>query len=267
MSASLLLAALVGVGVGVVVGALGAGGGILTVPVLVYLLGQSPHEATTGSLLIVMVTALVALPSRQRRQQVCWRTGLVFAAVASLGAWGGSWLNGQVGEQMLMAGLAALLSVVSAVMARSGLRQRARDRAVVGSQPGAQHTEPRAPAGRARLVGAGLLTGALTGFFGVGGGFAVVPVLTLVLAIDIRRAAGTSLLVMVVTTAVSLLERATAGIVIDLPVVAAFAVGSAAGGLIGGPVSQRARASTLTLLFALILAGTAVRSLVALLLA
>lgn len=267
MSASLLLAALVGLGVGVVVGALGAGGGILTVPVLVYLLGQPPHEATTGSLLIVMVTALVALPSRQRRQQVCWRTGLVFAALASLGAWGGSWLNGQVGEQVLMVGLAVLLSAVSVVMARSGLRQRAREKTAEGGQPGTQQSGPAPRTGRAQLVGAGVLTGALTGFFGVGGGFAVVPVLTLVLGVDIRRAAGTSLLVMVVTTAVSLLQRATAGIVIDLPVVVAFAVGSAVGGLVGGPLSQRARSSTLTLLFALVLAATAGRTLIALVLA
>lgn len=264
---AVVLAAGVGVVVGVVVGALGAGGGILTVPVLVYLLGQDPHEATTGSLLIVLVTALVALPARQRHRQVRWRTGLTFAALACLGAWGGSWLNAQVSETVLMAGLAVLLAVVSLVMARSGLRQRRRERDQALGQGQAELAERDARPGRVQVVVWATLTGMLTGFFGVGGGFAVVPVLTLVLGLNIRRAAGTSLLVMAVTTAVSLLQRATTGIVLDLPVVVTFAVGSAAGGLIGGPASQRARPSTLTLLFALVLAATAGRTLIALVLA
>jgi len=80
---ALLLALGIGTGVGLIVGALGAGGGILSVPVLVYVLGQSPHQAASGSLVIVLVTALAALPSRARHGQVRWRDGALFGLEVS----------------------------------------------------------------------------------------------------------------------------------------------------------------------------------------
>ena len=81
----LFLALIVGFGVGIVVGALGAGGGILSVPVLVYLLGQEPHAASAGSLVIVGLTAVVSLMPRAREGHVRWRDGLVFGVVSSVG--------------------------------------------------------------------------------------------------------------------------------------------------------------------------------------
>lgn len=89
-----------------------------------------------------------------------------------------------------------------------------------------------------------------------------VPVLTMVLGLDIRRASGTSLLIMVVTSMVSLLQRATTSMSCDLGIVAIFASCSAAGGVLGGPLSQRACLSTLTLLFAVLLAAIALKTLV-----
>ena len=121
---STVLALVIGVGVGVVVGALGAGGGILSVPVLVYLLGQSPHEAASGSLVIVLVTALVSLPSRARHHQVRWRDGALFGLLSSAGAWAGSWLNSLVDGQVLMLLFSVLLLVVAALMARRALAER-----------------------------------------------------------------------------------------------------------------------------------------------
>lgn len=295
----LLLAGVVGIGVGIVVGTLGAGGGILAVPVLVYLLDFAPHEAAAGSLVIVLVTALASLPSRQRRGQIDWRTGLSFAAVASLGAWGGSWLNARAPEHLLMAALAALLCCVSFAMLRSGLRQRReedRERlvrrdeqaldgqlestsetpdgnsdgsglaasAVADSSKAPNKSSLAAKVHPAKTILSALGTGSLTGFFGVGGGFAVVPVLTMILRLDIRRASGTSLLIMVITSIVSLAQRATGPISLDVRTVAIFALCSAAGGVIGGPLSQRARPSTLTLLFAALLAAIAIRTSVSL---
>lgn len=105
-------------------------------------------------------------------------------------------------------------------------------------------------------------TGLLAGFFGVGGGFVVVPVLLLVLRCGTREAAGTSLLVMVVAALVSLAQRASDGLELDWATVLFFTLGSASGGVLGGPLSQRLRPSTLTALFALLLTAVAVFSLV-----
>ena len=331
---ALLLALGIGTGVGLIVGALGAGGGILSVPVLVYVLGQSPHQAASGSLVIVLVTALAALPSRARHGQVRWRDGALFGLLSAAGAWGGSWLSAQVDGEALMVMFCALLVVVAALMARRALRERrdeglqrgalggpdaiggtgtdaaggsgtadgpgavggpdtdAADRPGTVDGPGGRTTPvPDAPAsgspgqgrgagpdqgaGPSTPVGAGqgarrvltvvltaTLTGLLTGFFGVGGGFAVVPVLLLVLHCDVREAAGTSLLVMIIAALVSLAQRASGGLEVAWGTVALFTLGSTAGGIVGGPLSQRLRASTLNALFAALLLAVAVGSLI-----
>lgn len=325
---ALLLALGIGTGVGLIVGALGAGGGILSVPVLVYVLGQSPHQAASGSLVIVLVTALAALPSRARHGQVRWRDGALFGLLSAAGAWGGSWLSSQVDGEALMVMFCALLVVVAALMARRALRERrdeslqkgtlggpdtlggsgtgtaggpdavgepdtdAADRPGTVDGPGGRTTPvPDAPAsgspgqgrgagpdqgaGPSTPGGAGqgarrvlmvvltaTLTGLLTGFFGVGGGFAVVPVLLLVLHCDVREAAGTSLLVMIIAALVSLAQRASGGLEVAWGTVALFTLGSTAGGLAGGPLSQRLRASTLNALFAALLLAVAVGSLI-----
>lgn len=337
---ALLLALGIGTGVGLIVGALGAGGGILSVPVLVYVLGQSPHQAASGSLVIVLATALAALPSRARHGQVRWRDGALFGLLSAAGAWGGSWLSAQVDGEALMVMFCALLVVVAALMARRALRERhdeglqrkalggpdatdgpdavdelgtmggpgtgtvggldmdAADRPGTVDGPGGRTTPvPDAPAsgspgqGRGASQGRGAgpdqgagpstpggagqgarrvlmvvlaatLTGLLTGFFGVGGGFAVVPVLLLVLHCDVREAAGTSLLVMIIAALVSLSQRASGGLEVAWGTVALFTLGSTAGGLVGGPLSQRLRASTLNALFAVLLLAVAVGSLI-----
>src|SRR5699024_1211760 len=105
------------------------------------------------------------------------------------------------------------------------------------------------------------LTGLLTGFFGVGGGFIVVPMLVIALGLAMRHASGTSLLVMIIVTTVSLLARIGTEVQVDWAVTLIFAAGSAVGGLLGGPLSARARPSTLTFVFAVLLAVVAVATL------
>ncbi|QPL04709.1 MULTISPECIES: sulfite exporter TauE/SafE family protein [Actinomyces] len=252
---TIVTALLIGACVGVVVGALGAGGGILSVPILVYLLGQSPHAAASESLVIVMVTALVSLPSRARRQQVRWREGIVVGLLSTVGAVGGSWLNALVEGQALMIAFSVLLVVVAAVMA---WRTR---RTYHPAPDGAGGTTTAAGAPRRSwwlVAVAATVTGLLTGFFGVGGGFAVVPMLTLVLGLDIRRASGTSLVVMVIAALAALAQRMTGMVEIDWALTLAFTAASAAGGAAGGPLSQRARASTLSYLFVALLLAVAV---------
>ena len=112
------------------------------------------------------------------------------------------------------------------------------------------------------VIAAASLTGFLTGFFGVGGGFIVVPMLVIALGLAMRRASGTSLLVMVIATAASLLARIGTEVQIDWVTTLVFAAGSAAGGMLGGPLSARARPSTLTLAFSALLGGVAAVTLV-----
>ncbi|MGN7210339.1 sulfite exporter TauE/SafE family protein [Brachybacterium paraconglomeratum] len=112
------------------------------------------------------------------------------------------------------------------------------------------------------VIAAASLTGFLTGFFGVGGGFIVVPMLVIALGLAMRRASGTSLLVMIIATATSLLARLGTDVQVDWATTLVFAAGSAVGGVLGGPLSAKARPSTLTLLFAALLAGVAAVTLV-----
>ncbi|MGO2022645.1 MAG: sulfite exporter TauE/SafE family protein, partial [Brachybacterium tyrofermentans] len=117
----------------------------------------------------------------------------------------------------------------------------------------AASASPRLPL----VIAAATLTGFLTGFFGVGGGFIVVPMLVIALGLAMRRASGTSLLVMVIATATSLLARLGTDVHVDWTITLIFAAGSAVGGILGGPLSTKARPSTLTLLFSVLLGGVA----------
>lgn len=279
----IVLTLAVGIGVGIVVGALGAGGGILAVPVLVYLLGQDPHDATAMSLIVVGITSLASLRHHARSGNVAWHDGLVFAAVAALGAVVGSRVQGYVEGIVLMVMLAVLLLGVSVAMLVKGLRTRRAERAAdtaatpendradrkvrtqredaVLDSPGPEHVRERAPGSPTSwpsLIAAASATGLLTGFFGVGGGFIVVPMLVLALGLAMRRASGTSLLVMLMTTAIALAARIGTDVHIDWLVTLLFAGASAVGGLLGGPLSSRLRPSTLTLVFAALLAAVAV---------
>lgn len=297
-----LLAIAVGIGVGIVVGALGAGGGILAVPVLVFLLGMDPHDATASSLVIVLITALASLPHHARKRNVQWRAGLVFAGVSVVGAVLGSRLSALVPADVLLTLFGVMLAAVAVVMLRRGAgarRDEALEAAAHGTteaadpppvevhddpvldQPGPDMVEtadglhhhhgeaelPLAPSAApsprlGRVIAAASLTGLLTGFFGVGGGFIVVPMLVIALGLAMRSASGTSLLVMIIATITSLLARVGTEVHVDWTTTLIFAAGSALGGVIGGPLSTKARPSTLTLLFAALLAGVAVVTLV-----
>lgn len=282
----LLLAAAIGLTIGLIVGALGAGGGMLFIPVLVYLLHFSPHEAAAASLIIVGLTALVSLIPHALSGNVQWRRGLLFAVFSAAGSIGGSRLNAITPGRYLMLLFALLAAVVAIAMARKGIssRRQYRDRiqkimqedageipldtestgreaASSGVESGAtsKTKQPRPLFNRLfKWVLAALITGFLTGFFGVGGGFAVVPALVILLHLNMRQAAATSLLIMVISCASSLLARTGMTLSIDLVVVTVFALTSMVGGALGPILTRRAKEYRLTLGFACLLAGVAI---------
>ena len=284
----ILTALAVGALIGLVVGALGAGGGILSVPALIYLLGVAPHEATSASLVIVLFTALAALGGRIGKNTICYQIALVFAALATVGTWLGSLANRAVSADLLMYAFALLLICVGLVMLRRAypglFRGAARagssgvfsdDGAAAADDAGGTGSTPAlravsamgevtsigaAPLWRVALVAT--ITGALTGFFGVGGGFAIVPALTLVLHLPIKRAASTSLLIMAITAVVALVARAQTSLNVDLGVIGAFTVASMLGAVAGAPLTRKVSSQKLTASFAALLLAVAVATLV-----
>ena len=282
---NLILSIFVGLGVGIVVGALGAGGGILSVPVLVYLLGQEPHAASMGSLVIVGLTALVSIIPRQREGHIRWRDGLIFGLLSSIGTVCGSRISVYVPSDILMMLFSILLVVVGVLMLNKAVRARRLEREALAyeeqriqnkqiernGRESAQKNEHLAHGVSRRskqknanakqslllLMLCSSLTGLLTGFFGVGGGFAVVPMLVLALGFSVREASSTSLIVMIIASAVGLISRVDAHIHVDWIVVLSFAAASMLGGLIGAPASRHVRESTLTMLFGILLLAVA----------
>lgn len=237
----MLIALVAGVVVGLLIGGLGGGGAVLTVPVLVYAVGKDPHEATTASLVIVGVSSLGGLVPHHRRGAVQWGQGLTFGVLGVGGAYLGTRAAAGVDGNLLLAMFAGLLVVVAALMIR---------KALVGS---ADVEGMRDVGGIVKLVVTATGVGLLTGFFGVGGGFAIVPALTLVLGYGMPFAVGTSLLVVTINSASSFLFHSSGGSVIDWSIVTPFLAMAVAGALVGGRLMTKIPKRTLQLGFASLL--------------
>lgn len=261
----------VGLLIGLSLGALGGGGSILTVPALVYLLAQDPRQATTSSLLIVGITSLIALVPHARRGNVRFGQGLVFGALGTAGSVAGSALATQVRPAVLLSAFAALMVLVAALMLHRSLG-RGGDADTTDTRPSEPLLTLRPLACAcprvAKVVATATVVGLLTGFFGVGGGFALVPALVLALSFPMPVAVGTSLLVIAVNSATALAARATTGGSLDWGVIAAFTAAAVVGSLAGGRVAARVAPRHLTRAFAVLLvavaAYTAVRNVPAL---
>ena len=243
----LVVAGVAGVLIGLSLGALGGGGSILAVPVLVYLLGQSPAQATTGSLVVVGVTSLIGAVTAYRAGKVMLGRGVAFGLVAIGGAVVGAQASAHVPEPVLLAAFAALMLVVGTLMAVRQVRGR-RAGAAADQTPSLLVDDPiitfsptfacQCPRAVKVLVTA-TAVGLLTGFLGVGGGFLVVPALLLALALPMEYAVGTSLVVITITSAVALAVRAGSGIQPDWGLVLLLTFASALGGLFGARLALR----------------------------
>lgn len=274
---TLLLAVVAGALIGLSLGALGGGGSILAVPVLVYLLDQSVSQATTGSLVVVGVTSLTGAVTAHRAGNVKLARGFTFGLVAIGGAAAGAKASSLVDEPVLLASFAALMLLVGGLMALRQVRHARGDRTdgahaarpalddpIISLREGFLCDCPRT----VKVLLAATAVGLLTGFLGVGGGFLVVPALTLALALPMEYAAGTSLVVISLTSASALLVRAGVGATPDWGLVAVLTAASAVGGIVGARLADRTDTSKLSIVFtALVLvvaAYTAVRAMFAL---
>ncbi|ROR91859.1 sulfite exporter TauE/SafE family protein [Nocardioides aurantiacus] len=268
MSLELLaVAAVAGLLIGLSLGALGGGGSVLAVPVLVYALGQGPGQATTGSLVVVGLTSLIGAVTAHRAGNLMLGRGVTFGVVAIAGAALGAKASALVPGPVLMAAFAVLLLVVAGVMAtrqvrarRSGGRGEAPaaraqlDDPIITFSPHFACACPRA----LKVLVTATVVGLLTGFLGVGGGFLVVPALVLALGLPMNLAAGTSLVVITMTSAAALVVRAGHGAQPDWALVAALSVFAVVGGWFGARLACRVRTDRLQTAFTALLLVVAV---------
>src|SRR5258707_1548788 len=167
--------------VGFSLGLVGGGGSILAVPLMVYVVGvPEPHMAIGTSAIAVAANAAINLSNHARGKTVIWSCALVFAAAGIIGAFGGSILGKMVDGQKLLALFALVMIVIALLM----LKTRSR----IGL-PDVKASMSNMPA----IAGLGLATGTVSGFFGIGGGFLIVPALMLATGMPIMNAVSSSL--------------------------------------------------------------------------
>ena len=242
------LAVVLGLAIGIIVGAIGGGGAILALPVLVYVLDQPVGPASTASLVVVSVAAAIGASSLARHGRVCWRLALTFAPPAAAGSLLGTLASRSVGATAL------ILAFVPVMLLAAVLTWRR------AGEGGADGPCPHPPLSRILIAGVGV--GALTGFFGVGGGFMIVPVLSLWLQTPFRRAVATSLVIITITGLAALASHLIAGSRPDLAITVTLSIATGAGALLGTLVAERLPQTLLRRGFAVIVGAVAVALLV-----
>ena len=240
------LGALSGGLVGFVLGLVGGGGSILAVPLMVYLVGvRDPHLAIGTSALAVAVNAASGLASHWRAGNVKWRCASVFAASGIAGAALGSTLGKALDGQKLLFLFAIVMVVVGAVM----LRRR-------GAEGNPEVHLGRENAGKLVAYGGG--AGLFSGFFGIGGGFLIVPGLIAATGMPMLNAVGSSLLAVTAFGVTTAANYALSGL-IDWPLAAVFILGGLGGSFVGSLSAGRLaeQRGLLTTVFAVLIFAVA----------
>lgn len=233
--------------IGVSLGLLGSGGSILTVPILVYLLGQPDKVAIAGSLAIVGAISLVGAIPFALRRQIDWRSVILFGLPGMLGSWAGAHLAHYVSGtfQMLLFGFTLLVAAIFM------MRQ---------PQLGADAAAASHPWWKLGVEG--LAVGIVTGLVGVGGGFLIVPALVFLGRLPIHLAVGTSLLIIALKSFIGFGEYLHvlqgANLTLDWEIIGIFSGLGILGSFIGGKLGHRLSRATLQRVFAtfLVLIGT-----------
>ena len=210
--------------VGFTLGLVGGGGSIMAVPLLVYVVGvPSPHVAIGTSAIAVAASAAANLFGHSRANTVKWPCALVFAASGIVGAAGGAQLGKMVDGGRLLMLFGVLMVAVGIVMMRPRKS---------GGNPDVQLNAESMPRLLPLLIGIGFVVGALSGFFGIGGGFLIVPGLIGATAMPLINAIGSSLVAVSAFGLTTAASYAWSGLV-DWPLAGLFVVGGALGGLLG----------------------------------
>jgi len=219
-----VLSALSGGMVGLVLGLLGGGGSIIAVPLLLYVVGvPSAHMAIGTSAVAVSLSALSSLFAQARQGLVKWPCGMVFTGFGLLGTVLGANLALRLPGEKLIPLFGLLMVLVGVLML---LKKNA------GGDPGVRLTRQTARHMLPWLAGTGLAVGSLAGFFGIGGGFLIVPALLFATGMPMRNAAATSLAAIAAFGAATAITYTVAGEV-DWRIVVFFIAGGVAGAMVG----------------------------------
>lgn len=252
---------LFGLIVGFSLGLTGGGGSIFAVPLLVYGLAVPVHQAVVISLAAVGSTALAGALLQWRSGAAEIHSGLIFGLAGILGAPGGAWLNGKLPAGMILGGCAILMLLIAYRLWRRAAQNPTETQVV---RAGIIESDDAGPACRHNPEGAlqltsrctlvlalsGVVTGMLSGLFGVGGGFLIVPALLLIASLPIRRAVATSLVVIAIISAAGVVSHLLAGQSLDMAITVRFVLGGLAGMGLGIVLSRRLAGPRLQRLFA-----------------
>ncbi len=242
MDASFLPAIVAGALIGLVLGATGGGGSLLAMPLLVYVVGVEPRGAVALSLVVVGGSALVGVYHRRASGEIKVKPALVFSGVGAAGAWGGALGHRFVRDETVLVLFGLLMIVAVWQMWRRGVE--------LPERPSHDSCAERFPRSCWIKVSAvGFLTGLLAGFFGVGGGFMIVPALAVVLGFPARTALSTSLLIIALISVGGIVGHLQAGQV-DWLLTGILLLGGAFGTTGGLWIARRASPVTLTRSFA-----------------
>ena len=234
----MIAAALGALAIGLALGFLGSGGSILAVPVLIYLLGQEEKVAIAGSLAVVGAVAAAGAIDAARRGAIAWRAVLLFGGAgfvgSSLGALLGARSSGTI--QLALFGLVLIAAAVAMAFRRVPSPSEPSEVLAAGASPYGQRSA-------GKMVLDGFLVGILTGYVGVGGGFAIVPALTLLGGLPMYLATGTSLAVIAANAGTGfawhLVLSPQLVRVLDWPVLGAIALVGMVGSLTGRHLARR----------------------------
>jgi uncharacterized membrane protein YfcA len=232
--------------VGFSLGLFGGGGSILAVPLMVYVVGvPNAHVAIGTSAIAVAANAAVNLSNHARGGTVVWSCALMFAAAGIVGAFAGSIFGKMMDGQKLLALFALLMLVIALLMLKTRSRIGLAD---------VKMSRSNMPA----IAGLGLATGTLSGFFGIGGGFLIVPALMLATGMPIMNAVSSSLVAVTAFGLTTAASYAWSGL-ISWGLAGLFVAGGIAGGLVGTRSARllSERRGALNIVFAVVIIAVA----------
>lgn len=230
------LAIISGLFSGGALGLTGGGGSILAVPLLVYVVGENIHLAIGTSLVAVGVTSLISSVSYMRQSLVKFKIALYMAAPGLVSTYLGALINKQIKGPVLLLTFALLMIYIGYLM-------------VSKKQPQQNEASKSTKINYPKILSLGFITGLASGFFGIGGGFLLVPALFLGAQLKMKEAVATSLFIIFLFGMFGLGSYIIQGRQINLLVSAAFVVGGSIGGIIGAYYAKRINQNLLRKIF------------------
>ena len=231
----ILGALIAGVAIGSVLGFVGAGGAMLTVPILVYGFGFAPHQASVAAIAVVIVAALSGIYPRFKSGEILIKEALIISALGVFANVGAAQIVGKISDELLITGFSAVIIFAGITML------------------GKPIDAPEKPIPLPILIFLSLVIGSLTGFFGIGGGFLAIPVLVLAFNTPQNKAAGTSLLIIILNSVIALLAHYPMWGEIDWKIPLYMALSAVFIGNLAGKISAKTKPALLRKSFAYLL--------------